>query len=195
MEMLKSLFRLSLTQPRAGMRLLLELRPSTGTALSAMALVAVISSLLIHFSLLALSDEGRAFAHEIFGSPFYTAAIQAVALLVAAFLIWQVGRWRKGQGDFTGSVLVMTWLQAIMLVLQLGQILLTLALPPLANLFGYMAFAYFFWLVSHFIAELHRFASVGKTFLGIVLTLFATVLILSFILSLFLPPEALTHGL
>lgn len=195
MDMLKALFRLSLTQPRAGMRLLLNLTPSPGTAMAALAFVAVASALLIHFSLLALSAEGRDFARQIFGSPFYTAAIQALALLVAALLIWQVGRWRQGQGDFTGSVLVMAWLQAIMLVLQLGQILLTLALPPLANLFGYLAFAYFFWLVSHFIAELHRFDSVGKTFLGIVLTLVVAVLILSFLLSLFLSPEALSHGL
>ncbi len=51
----------------------------------------------------------------------------------------------------------------------------------------------FFWLLSHFVAEVHGFASVGKTFLAIMAAMLALSFLMTFILAMILGPEAFAN--
>lgn len=186
---------LTFRNPRMGMRRILDLSLPRGGAAAALVLMAVASAMLIHLSIRLMAPADQALALRLFGSPFMTAGVQLSVLFAAAFLIWQVGRWRGGQGGFADAVLAIAWLQAVMMALQIAQILLVLLLPPVALLVSYLAIGVFFVFLSNFVAEVHGFRSVGGVFLGVVLTLVAALVILSFLLSLFIDPEALSHGL
>lgn len=186
---------LTLRAPRKGLRQLLNLQRPPGSEILGLALVAVASTILIHLNILIMPQEERDLALQLFGKPFATAGIQFVVMVAASFLIYRVGKMRGGQGSFADSLLAMSWLQLVLFLLQLAQIVVIMILPQAAVIMGYVAIGLFFALLTHFTAELHGFRSVLAVFLGVVLTLLAVLILLSFVLSLFIDPEVLTHGL
>lgn len=188
---LLKLARLTLTAPRQGLRALLNLDLPRVVPMAGLVLMAVLSALLLHVSLqLAPLPEGNPALEELIGSPFRTAIIQAVVLMLTAVLVYRVGRAFRGQGRFEEAVLAMVWLQAILVVLQSAQLLALLLLPPLASLIGLVSGALFLWLLCHFIAEMHGFTSAAKVFLGVLVTFFTVTLLLTFLLIAAFGPGA-----
>ncbi|MBE2277682.1 MAG: YIP1 family protein [Rhodobacteraceae bacterium] len=187
------LIRLSLQQPRAGLRAVLALDLPQGAGLAALALMAVASSLMLHLTLSLLPDDEQVVIAALFGSPVYTAVMQFVVLFLSVVVIHILGRGAGGRGRFDQGLVTMAWLQFLMLVLQAVQILVLLALPPLAGLVGLAAMVLFLWLLTGFVAELHGFVSQTKVFFAIIGTMILLALALSTILMTVLGPEAMTN--
>lgn len=188
------LMRLTLARPREGMRAMLALDLPMSAGLAGLALMAVISTLILHlFSLDAFAGMTGNPVVQLMTEPFAAAAVQFGFLLLMAWLIHRIGAARGGHGDMSGAVVAVAWLEAAMLVVQLAQIVIALMLPGLVPLLMIVSIAFFFWLLSNFVAEVHGFRSLGWVFAGVVVTLLLVSIALSFLLTLILGPEALSN--
>lgn len=154
--------------------------------LVSMTFLAVLSSVLFpvdHAELgTALSDEDMA---PVVISPIATGAVQAFSAFVTAVAIYRVGRLFGGTGDFDQALLTVIWLHFVILLMQAGIVLLGLFAPGLALILTFLSFVMTFWLLSHFVAEMHGFRSAGSVFAGIMMVLLVIAVVLSFLLALF----------
>lgn len=186
---------LTFREPRRGMRALIEADPPQVARLIALVLMAVVAALLVHLGLKVapLPDDENIAVQALLGSPFRTALVQLVVQQVTVFLIHFVGKARGGSGRLADALLAVVWLQALMVLLQGVQLLLLVVLPPLAVAASYIAPPLFFWYISSFTAEVHQFRSVGRVFVGVVLTLLLLSFVLTFILLTLFGPEAFAN--
>jgi hypothetical protein len=191
MDQIIALARASLQDPRAGARMVLSLGVPLPARTAGLLLMAVASAFVMHLGFLLLPPTDDAMSLFMMQSPIRTAVIQWLILVVSVLLIFQVGRAWGGQGSLADTLLIVVWLQVIMLGVQIVQLLALVLAPPLAGLVNIAGLILFFWLLSSFIAELHGFASRGKVLAGIFATTFAVAVLVVFVLSLILGPEAL----
>lgn len=101
--------------------------------------------------------------------PFTMAAMVAMNLAVMSFAFLGTGRALNGQGTLTEVVLLLSWMQAILVVLQLPQLLIALALPSLGSVFSLLVIFYGIWLIVRFVKAAHRFDSIGHAIGSVVL--------------------------
>lgn len=187
---LVGLARLTLQDPRQAARVLLAegvpMRARTGGLL----LVAILTALMANLQFGAGSESLDPFSAFMLASPIRTAVVQWGFLALSVLLIHRVGRAFGGRGSFADALLVVVWLQVLMLGFQLLQLVVTPILPGLAGVIGLVSFVLYFWLMTHFIAELHGFTSRGLVFLGMMLTGLAAGFVLGVLMILILGPEA-----
>ena len=197
MENIFALGRLSLEDPRKAARALLNLGIPVPARTAGLMLVAVGSALVTHLGFLLTPPPDdpmmRDVMNGVMASPFRTAELQWVVLAASVALIFWVGRVRGGSGGFADSLLIVVWLQLLMLVLQILQLLALVLVPPLAGIIYLGGLVLFFWLMTNFIAELHGFKSRGAVLAGILITMFTVAFLLVVIIALVLGPEALTN--
>jgi Yip1 domain len=188
---LLELARLTLTQPRQGLRSVLNLGLPRGAGTAGLVLMAVLSALLLHLSLrISPVPAGNEMMEQLIGSPFRTAIVQAVVLMGTALLVYRIGRAFGGRGTIEEAILAMVWLQTILVALQGLQLLALILLPPLASLIGMLSGALFLWLMTQFITELHGFQSAAKVFFGVIVTFILATFVISFLLIAIIGPGA-----
>lgn len=174
-RLLAQLAALSLREPRAGARevmRLAEVRLDRAARWQALLLVVVLSAVVGELAEI-LAPAAGAGAMRLFQSPITVAALQMGLLVVSIHAVFWIGRAAGGNGSFHDSLLLMTWMQAILLAVQVVQVLALVLVPPLAGMIGIAGLALSLWLMTGFVAELHGFASMGRVFLGIVAATFA----------------------
>lgn len=182
---LAALLRDTLTAPRPTMRRILDLGLPAGDMAAALALVAVISAILSEVTIyLTPVPGGSEMLRGMAGGPLMVAGLQLALLILIVAGIHRVGRAMGGQGDLAGAIVVVVWMQVVMIALQLAQLVTLVLIPPLASLIGLFSIAVFFWMMSSFVAELHRFDSLGRVFAMLLLGFVALALVLTFVLSL-----------
>lgn len=187
---LVGLARLTLQDPRQAARVLLvegvPMRARTGGLL----LVAILTALMANLQFGAGARSLDPFSAFMLASPIRTAVVQWGFLALSVLLIHRVGRAFGGRGSFADALLIVVWLQVLMLGFQVLQLVVAPILPGLAGVIGLVSFVVYFWLMTHFIAELHGFTSRGLVFLGIMLTGLAAGFVLGVLMILILGPEA-----
>ena len=123
-------------------------------------------------------------------SGLVAAALAGGQLLLEALVIRWIGRLAGGTGDLEDVLLLMIWLQLVVVVLQLAGLLLALVAPFLGAVFFLAVLVLMLWVLTHFITVVHEFRSLGRVFLGMVLTAFALTFLLSLIVAPFLGAPA-----
>lgn len=187
---LGELVKLTVLDPRRGLRTVLDANPSMAARVMALVLMSVASTLIFQLSVhLAPPPVEVPLITMLREAPIATALSQGVVMLATAALVHVIGRMAGGTGQASDALLAMVWMQAVFLALQIVQTLLLIALPPVGVILSLAALGFFFWILTNFVAEVHGFASVGKVFLGII----ATLLVLSFVLVQLAGPEAFGH--
>jgi hypothetical protein len=182
---LLSALRYSLQSPRDAIRQVIASDPPMTARWIALLLVAIASTFLMLLSLsLVPSEELPPALVWSMGAPLSLAAIHLVMLFVSVHLLFRLGRFRNGRGSFADSLTVLIWFQIIMLAVQAVQLALQVLLPPFALAAYFAGLVLFFWLLTNFVAELHGFASLTKTFFGILVALAVLILLLGFGLAL-----------
>ncbi len=187
---LMRMVRETLVAPRAGAATILDFGFAPMVGWLSLLLMAVASTVLTHLSFATMPPESREMWGPAMGSPIRTAMLQWVVLLISVHAIHKVGRWRGGKGSLQGAVVLVAWLQFILLCVQIAQLITQALLPPLSDMLGILGLVLFLWLLTNFTAELHGFSSLGMTFLGIMLTLFAASVVLALIFSLLIGAPA-----
>jgi len=165
--------RFTLQDPRAGARAMMAMGLPMSVRWLAFGVVVTGSSLLTVLAI-QFSPAGRDPAvAQVLSQPIALAGLQGAVLLVFAQLMARVGQVAGGKGGFADALLLLTWVQVILMLLQLAQIVLEFVLPPVADLLGLLGLGLMFWLVTNFLAELHGFQSLGAVFAGVVGTILA----------------------
>lgn len=119
-----------------------------------------------------------------FLSPFAFGAIQLFILALSVFLIDRIGRAMGGHGRTEDAILAVTWLQFVMICLQVVQTAFLFILPGVAALILIAGLVLFLYLLTAFVAELHGFEHQGRVFAMILFVMVGVALGLSFILTL-----------
>jgi hypothetical protein len=170
LNVLMSAARYTLQNPRAGARLILSVGLSTGQAMGALVLMAVLSTLLTSVSILVAPVPAGTELQLMFANPLQLAVMQAMILTMGAGLIHAVGTKFGGTGNFAGAVALIAWIEFILSLMQIVQLVALVVMPPLADVIGVMGLGVFLWLLSQFVTELHGFANVWKVFGAIIVT-------------------------
>ncbi len=175
----------TIREPRATFADLRALNLPRDALWQAMVLVVVVSVLLaeaVNLLLAAIMPATTA-GMPILG-PFAFGGIQLAMLVLSVVLIDRIGRLMGGRGDLEGAILAVTWLQFIMICLQVVQSAALVIFPFGAALIVLLGIALFLYLLTAFVAELHGFPSMGRTFAMILFVFMGVALGLSFLLSL-----------
>jgi len=173
----------ALRDPRANARRIVGLPLPDAVVWQAVALVSVLAVLGLYGTIVL---GGGGLAGPLPG-PFAMAGLQVAAMVVLAGVMARAGRMFGGTGQFPGALRLMVWLQALMILAQVVQLVAMLILPPLAGLVSLATLVAIGWVASGLVAGLHGFKSQGITFLGIVGTLLVVGFVLSILLLPFLP--------
>ncbi len=180
------LARETVAAPREGARRVLALDLSLGEGLLALALMAVVSGLMMQFAMIASPPGPGDYLANLLSQPFRAVILQGALWVLGAWAMYWVGAMRGGQGTLPGAVVLVAWLQFILTILQVVQMAALVLLPPLAGVLGMAGVALFFWLLTHFVMELHGFRSAIATLAGAVGTLILVGMVLAAVLAPFL---------
>ncbi len=178
----------SISHPREAVRMLLAMQVPMAARWTGLVVVGVLSALMFHLSFMMQPADVQEVFSRFVMTPLFTAAVQTVFVLVSAVAVYRVGRMQGGIGSFEDGLLLVVWVQAVSVFIQIVQLLLMPVLPPAAEVLGLFGVGVYFWLMTHFIAELHGFKSLGLVFLSIILTMIAFGLALIFALALIIGP-------
>ncbi len=121
---------------------------------------------------------------SLLADPIRMGIIQTASLVMSVFAIYWMGRAFGGQGSFPQAILIVIWMQYVAVMLQFVVLVLAVFAPGLAVLVSLFSVGVSFWILSHFITEMHGFRSAGLVFAMIVLTLLALGLVLGILLAL-----------
>lgn len=165
--------------PREGAEEVLALGIPREALWTILLLVVVLSVLLAQATVLIMGPGAG-----MMMSPVVTGLVQFVLLVMMVFAIHFVGRAMGGTGSLEEAMLLVSWLQFIMVLIQVAQTVSLLILPPVAGLLGIAGLVVFLWLLTHFIAVLHGFRSLAQVFVMILVTAFAIAFVLSILLTL-----------
>ncbi len=115
--------------------------------------------------------------------PFEMAVSQALVMVIMVFAIDIFGRAMRGRGRLEDAILLVSWVQAILVGLQVVQIVLGLVFPLLGGLVGFAGIFLLFWLLTQFIAEMHGFRSAWAVFFVMLVATMAIATVLRMIFS------------
>lgn len=175
------LARQSVSDPRGGARVMIELDLPRPVLLQFYLLLQVFSAMVkvVYFAIAPEPDGIEIPPDAAITFTLFEAAIG----LVAAFAVHRIGRAFGGRGSFDQALTLVTWAQFILFLVNVVQLALMLVLPPMVDVINIVAIALFFWLMVNFVTELHGFNSPGLVFAGILLSLFGFAILLSILFS------------
>jgi len=182
-DFLRDLVRETLQNPRAAARRLIGLQLDPASVWAAFGAVVALSAGLGWLSIAAtpVATAGVVPAAEV--TPLSIAGVQAGSLLTLAILASFGGRIFGGQGTFLEALTLAVWLEFLLILLQIVQLLVMVIFPFSSVLIGLLGMVVFLWLLTNFVAELHGFQSLGKTFLGVILGFFLAGMVAMMILG------------
>lgn len=177
---LVSLALAAVRNPREAASTLLSVGVPPAALLPSFLLVVVLSVLLtvIGESLGAQSPEGGTFP------PLAVAAL--LCALLGAYIVglYRTGRAMGGSGSLEETALLMVFLQFILLLAQVVELLLWVAAPPLAGIFVILVAVVAFWININFVDVLHGYGSLLKSFGLIIMVSLGIALIVMLLLTL-----------
>lgn len=120
---------------------------------------------------------------SIIFSPLFAFVFLSGALVITVHVLHWLGSAIGGQGSLDNMLSVLIWLQGLRVIAQIVLLVLILAVPSIAGLFGLGVAILSFWILVHFVNEAAGLGSVFKT-VGVLLTAMVGVILgLSFILT------------
>ncbi|MFZ5750901.1 MAG: YIP1 family protein [Pseudomonadota bacterium] len=175
---------LTLRDARAGARAILALDLPMQARWMALVLMAVLSVLLTQIGLavfpLPAATAWEAWMQDaVFAVPLQLAFIAALAAGIAL-----VGRRFGGHATLADAVILVAWLEFVMLLLQVAQLVAVFVLPFLALIIGLGSVVAFFWLLTAFTAEANGFDRLALVFFGILGTMLVAALALVLLATL-----------
>jgi hypothetical protein len=106
----------------------------------------------------------------ILRAPLMGAVLQLAIMSAVVIGTARVGRLFGGAGTVAGALALVVWLNVIMLLAQVLQIVALVILPPLAFFLAIATLLWLLWAFSSFVAELHGFSNLAAVLGGVVVT-------------------------
>lgn len=165
---LVNLVEMTMREPRAAARRILDLRLERQVIWLGFALVVSVSAALAWLTVAAMPEGGQAFMIDPSSSPMSLVLLQGGTLLLMSGAMSAGGQIFGGTGNFLDALTLAVWIELMLAGLQGVQLFLLLVAPPFSALLGIAGILAFFWVLTHFVAELHGFTHRGKVLAGIV---------------------------
>ncbi|MEE4119807.1 YIP1 family protein [Rhodovulum sp. 12E13] len=185
--LIPGLIRQTFSDPQGAARRLVALDLPAPVLWQALVLVVALSAMAAQVSSLLLSGgpaaEGEALL-PFAQSPLLVGMIQGAILVIMVFAVHWIGRSFGGVGRIEDSIAAVTWLQFLLVCLQVVQLGVGFVSPALSGLVGLAGIVFFFWLLTQFVMAVHEFESAAMVFVMIVVSLLAIVFALSLVLTL-----------
>ncbi len=176
---------LSVTDPKHGAVIVLKLEPSRRTLIEMAALVIVLNVLVSQAFAIMIPSPASGSLLAALATPVPSLIVHAILLVVITFATFGIGRMLGGEGTLDETFLLLIWLQFIMLVANLLQIVVAILWTPLGALAALVSFVLFLWLFVNFVLVLHGFRSILKVLLASVASFFALIFLITASISLF----------
>ena len=117
-------------------------------------------------------------------SPLFAFVFLAGALVITVHVLHWLGTAIGGTGSLDNMLAVLVWLQGLRVLAQVILLVLMLAVPSIAGLFGLAVAILSIWLLVHFVNEATGLGSLFKT-VGVLLSAMVGIILgLSFILTI-----------
>ncbi|SDE90004.1 Yip1 domain-containing protein [Paracoccus isoporae] len=174
-----TLTRNSLRQPDLALRQLQSLDLPMQTRWMALVLVVALSSLLAGMAARMFPVPVETGLSLLTRQPLIMAGAQLFGMALTAWLIANVGRAFGGRGDFADALLVVAWIEFLLVVVQLAQVVLMGVSPLFASAMGMAIIFMLVWLTVNMVKALHGFESAILVFLGVLGTALLTTIFLS----------------
>lgn len=189
-EFLRDLAILTIRQPAEAVRQIQSLNLPMGARWTALGATVALSVLLAGVASALFPADLPQWLGWTVSEPLMMAASQLVAIIVMAGLASAIGQAFGGCGSFADALLIVTWIETVILVLQAAQVATMLLFPLIASLLSVAALALFFYLMVAMIKALHGFESTAKVVIGMVATMLGFVFVLSFVMGMLgiMPP-------
>ena len=181
-----SLVRQTLFEPRAAARALMAVRLPTEVLWQALALLSVLYTIVYTLSLRVSppDDASEMLMPGIFQAPLIMALALFGALALTVIALRAIGQALGGTGEIADLLVLVTWLQVLRLLVQVGVLVLALGSPPLAGIAVIVVAVWGIYILINFVDAAHGFDSRVKAFGVIILSVVAMVMGLSALLSL-----------
>ncbi len=161
----RQLMMLSYVAPRAAARYWIDQRLPLVLICQALLLMAVVLTLIGGLEHAMAQDQPP--PQLAGGNQFSVVLVHAVLLLVPAALIHVIGERSRSTARFADAILMIVWLQFVLLPIQIAATLTLGAGSGLTDAILFVYVAVTFWLLTHFVTELHGYKSRMNVFLGI----------------------------
>lgn len=117
-------------------------------------------------------------------SPLFAFLFLAGALVITVHVLYWLGAAIGGTGSLDDMLAVLVWLQSLRVFAQIILLVLMLAVPSLAGIFGLAVAIISLWILVHFVNEATGLGSLFKT-VGVLLSAMVGIILgLSFILTI-----------
>ncbi|MEL6572692.1 MAG: Yip1 family protein [Pseudomonadota bacterium] len=185
------LFGETLKDPAAMARRIKALRWPHVVSWMALASITALSVIAIHLEGMLPGQPELAI---IGGRPFVDAVLLGALTVILIFVLYWAGRAIGGTGTFGSTLLVMTWFQAVVLVMIAIQLIATLIMPGLSGFVALIAVVLQIYCLMHFLNELHDFDSLWKAAGLFILSVFGFAFGITLIVLLIGGASAVTGG-
>jgi hypothetical protein len=177
----------SLVRPRMAARQILAAALPEALLLQAAVLVTCLGVVLGYVALRMSPEAVDMVSAAVLGNPILGAVAQLAVMAVIVVLTVRIGRLFGGGGGLWGALALVVWLNAMMVLIQAGQLAALALLPPVAALLAIVAVFWVLWAFANFVAELHGFNNAAIVLGAVILTaivLFFTMAMLLAILGI-----------
>jgi len=117
-------------------------------------------------------------------APFRYVLILGGSLVMLVFALYFTGQMLGGTGGFAATLAIVIWLEAIAVLIRLGQGVVLLALPQIGGAVALAGLLILLWCLVNFVAVLHGFDSLGRAALTLLLAVIGITLGLTLILTI-----------
>ncbi len=174
----------SIADPRGVLGEIRQRDHSIAETAMAAALISAMGVIIFEASLLLSPVEGEGGTLLGITSPLGAFAFQYAMILVTAVVVCYGGRIFGGTAGFDDSLLAVTWLQFVMLLVQVVQMAAIVLVPPLGLLVFMAALVLLVYLLVNFIMAIHGFKNPMAVVAGVIGAFFAIALVLSILMAL-----------
>lgn len=172
----------SVVAPRDVARLLLSLRLSREALLLGFSLVVVLNALLFGITVLATPNTGA--PASILNNPLVFMGLLGSALAMTIVALTWVGRAMGGVGRIEDIAVLLIWMQALRVLVQIAMLVLLPISMAFSTLLVFAASVAGVWMLVHFIDEAHGFGSLLRALLVLLFGVVGTALGLALFMSL-----------
>jgi hypothetical protein len=160
----------SVRRPRVAARRILDAGVPDALVVEAALLVTCAGIVLGYFALRAAPEGVDMVSAALLANPLLGAGAQLAAMAFVIFLTVRIGRLFGGSGELWGAAALVVWLNAMLVLVQAGQLVALALLPPVAALLAIAAMIWGLWAYASFVAELHGFKNPAIVLGAVILT-------------------------
>ncbi len=172
----------SIQSPKEGAQMVLAAKPNREVLWTILVVIVALTVILAQIMTYIVPTPAEAQQLMPFASsPVMFALVMWGLLVLMVFCTHYIGQVFGGTGAFDDSLIIVIWLQAILLVVQVAQIVLAVISPFLAAMFGLAFGLLSVWIFVNFVAVVHGFKNLGMVLVAIILSMIGVVFGLSII--------------